>query len=135
MAWWRKITSGSWIAPLVASIGTGLLAVFLLFRRQLRDLFDHRAGVKRLKDGSANVSDATRLYERALLLLEKRGLQRPPWLTPVEFARVLPAGDTALLFEDLTATYNEIRFGGRLDAAPRLVRLMERLESLLKAVE
>ena len=80
--------------------------------------------------GDAHASDATVLYERMLHLLERRGFQKPPWLTPAEFARVLPSSETSLLVEDLTAAYNEVRFGGRRDAAPRMVWLLQRLEAL-----
>jgi len=32
--------------------------------------------------------------------------------------------------EDLTSAYNQFRFGGRCDVAPRMIRLLDRLESL-----
>ena len=35
-----------------------------------------------------------------------------------------------MLVEDLTAAYNQFRFGGRRDAAPRMVRLLRRIETL-----
>jgi len=86
--------------------------------------------VRRAQRGEAQASDATLLYERMLRVLERRGLQKPPWLTPAEFARVLPASELAMLVEDLTGAYNQFRFGGRRDAAPRLVRLLRRIETL-----
>jgi transglutaminase-like putative cysteine protease len=86
--------------------------------------------VRRAQRGEAQASDATLLYERMLRVLENRGLQKPPWLTPAEFARVLPASELAMLVEDLTGAYNEFRFGGRRDAAPRMVRLLKRIETL-----
>ena len=86
--------------------------------------------VRRAQRGEALASDATLLYERMLRVLERRGLQKPPWLTPSEFARVLPASELAMLVEDLTGAYNEFRFGGRRDAAPRMVRLLRRIETL-----
>jgi hypothetical protein len=86
--------------------------------------------LRRAQRGDAPASDATVLYQRMLHLLERRGFQKPPWLTPAEFARVLPASEIALLVEDLTAAYNEVRFGGRRDAAPRMVWLLQRLEAL-----
>jgi transglutaminase-like putative cysteine protease len=86
--------------------------------------------VRRAQRGEAQASDATLLYERMLRVLEHRGLQKPPWLTPAEFARVLPASELAMLVEDLTGAYNEFRFGGRRDAAPRMVRLLRRIETL-----
>jgi transglutaminase-like putative cysteine protease len=86
--------------------------------------------VRRAQRGEAQASDATLLYERMLRVLAHRGLQKPPWLTPAEFARVLPASELAMLVEDLTGAYNEFRFGGRRDAAPRMVRLLKRIETL-----
>lgn len=86
--------------------------------------------VRRAQRGEAQSSDATLLYERMLRVLERRGLQKPPWLTPAEFARVLPASELALLVEDLTGAYNQFRFGGRRDAAPRMVRLLRQIETL-----
>ena len=86
--------------------------------------------VRRAQRGEAQASDATLLYERMLRALERRGLQKPPWLTPAEFARVLPASELAMLVEDLTGAYNQFRFGGRRDAAPRMVRLLRRIETL-----
>ncbi|MGH9592490.1 MAG: DUF4129 domain-containing transglutaminase family protein, partial [Bryobacteraceae bacterium] len=88
--------------------------------------------LRRAQRGDAPASDATVLYERMLHLLARRGFQKPPWLTPAEFARVLPASETALLVEDLTAAYNEVRFGGRRNAAPRMVWLLQRLEASRK---
>jgi transglutaminase-like putative cysteine protease len=86
--------------------------------------------VRRAQRGEAQASDATLLYERMLRVLEHRGLQKPPWLTPAEFARVLPASELALLVEDLTGAYNEFRFGGRSAAAPRMVRILRQIETL-----
>jgi transglutaminase-like putative cysteine protease len=85
--------------------------------------------VRRAQRGDAQASDATLLYERMLRILEHQGMQKPPWLTPAEFARVLPSSELAMLVEDLTGAYNEFRFGGRRDAAPRMVRLLRRIET------
>ncbi len=107
------------LAALAILYGPGLL-------RKLRA--DLR--VRRAQRGEAQASDATLLYERMLRVLERRGLRKPPWLTPAEFARVLPASELAMLVEDLTGAYNQFRFGGRHDAAPRMVRLLRRIETL-----
>src|SRR5665213_3263347 len=107
------------LAALAILYGPGLL-------RKLRA--DLR--VRRAQRGEAQASDATLLYERMLHLLERRGLRKPPWLTPAEFARVLPSSELAMLVEDLTGAYNQFRFGGRRDAAPRMVRLLRRIETL-----
>jgi hypothetical protein len=62
-----------------------------------------------------------------LRLLRARGFEKPAWLTPNEFVRVLPE-PLKPLAQDLTAAYNDLRFGGRLDAASRMMRLLEQLE-------
>ncbi len=107
------------LAALAMLFGPGLL-------RKLRA--DLR--VRRAQRGEAQASDATLLYERMLRVLERRGLRKPPWVTPAEFARVLPPSELAMLVEDLTGAYNQFRFGGRNDAAPRMVRLLRRIETL-----
>jgi transglutaminase-like putative cysteine protease len=86
--------------------------------------------VRRLKRGEGEASDATLLYQRMLALLERRGIQKPPWLTPCEFARVLPPTELSPLVEDLTTAYVEFRFGGKRDAAPRMVQLLDQLEKM-----
>jgi transglutaminase-like putative cysteine protease len=89
-----------------------------------------RAGLLRASRGRGQASDGTLLYRRMLMELERRGIQKPPWLTPVEFARVLPASRLALLVNDLTAAYNQFRFGQRRDAAPRMILLLDEIEKL-----
>jgi transglutaminase-like putative cysteine protease len=86
--------------------------------------------VRRLKRGEGEASDATLLYQRMLAQLERRGIQKPPWLTPSEFARVLPATPLSPLVEDLTSAYVEFRFGGKRDVAPRMVQLLDQLEKM-----
>ncbi|HEY4359643.1 MAG TPA: DUF3488 and transglutaminase-like domain-containing protein [Bryobacteraceae bacterium] len=89
-----------------------------------------RQRVQRARRGEGDTSDATLLYQRMLAMLARRGFQKPPWLTPAEFARVLPASEVSLLVEELTSAYNAFRFGGERAAAPRMVQLLERLEAL-----
>lgn len=90
--------------------------------------WNRRRRLQRAQRGEAGASDATVLYERMLQLLEQRGFEKPAWLTPQEFAHVLPPSELALLVEDLTAAYNQVRFGGQRDAAPRMARLLQRIE-------
>jgi hypothetical protein len=92
--------------------------------RALRML--HR--VRRVREGRASAGDATLLYGRMLDLLHRRGFQKPAWFTPREFAASLPA-ETGMLVDQFTAAYNELRFGGKRDAAPRLTLLLEELET------
>jgi hypothetical protein len=75
-----------------------------------------------------SASDGTLLYLRALELLRRHGFQKPSWLTPVEFARTLPSSQNTELFAEFTGAYNELRFGGRRDAAATMVSMLSRLE-------
>ena len=122
------LKGAGYAAGLAIAGGMALLALFSA--PALGRWWASRLRVSRLARGEGRASDATLLYQRMLALLERRGIQRPPWLTPVEFARVLPSSEMAMVVEDLTAAYNEFRFGGRREVAPRMVRLLDRLESL-----
>ena len=129
-AWWdqNEAAAGRVVALLMAA---GAIAILLMFYGPaLARWWRSRRGVIRARRGEGEASDATLLYQRMLELLEKRGFQKPPWLTPSEFARVLPPSETAVLVDDLTTAYNEFRFGGKRDAAPRMLRLLDRLASL-----
>jgi transglutaminase-like putative cysteine protease len=128
--WWsdfREFTrrNGAWLGALAVA---GLLILSLApgAWRSLRA----RLRVKKLQSGRAEACDATVLYRRLLANLKRRGIEKPAWLTPSEFANVLQEPELSLLVEDLTAAYNELRFGGRPEAAIRLLQLLERLEAI-----
>ncbi|HUJ20258.1 MAG TPA: DUF3488 and transglutaminase-like domain-containing protein [Bryobacteraceae bacterium] len=84
--------------------------------------------VRRAREGRASAADATVLYLRMLEVLRRRGFQKPEWFTPREFAASLPA-ETGMLIDEFTAAYNDVRFGGKADAAARLTLLLEELET------
>ncbi len=120
-----SVAYAPWLA---GAVGIAILA--MLGGPGLGRWWSGRLRARRLARGEGQASDATLLYHRMLGLLERRGIQKPPWLTPTEFARVLPSSEVAILVDDLTGAYNEFRFGGRSDVAPRIVRLLDRLEKL-----
>ena len=62
------------------------------------------------------------------LLLRRKGYQKPVWFTPLEFARSLPSSPLARTVEEFTAAYNDVRYGDRREAAPRLSLLLDALE-------
>ena len=66
-----------------------------------------------------------RWYAQALLALERRGIQKPPSVTPgeylIEVAAALPA--LADEFTALTRAYEEVRYGNRTFDAASLARL------------
>ena len=88
-----------------------------------------RQRMLKVQRGEGQASDATLLYQRMLKALHRRGIEKPAWLTPCEFARVLQEPELALLVEDFTSAYNELRFGRNSEAAGRIFVLLERLET------
>jgi protein-glutamine gamma-glutamyltransferase len=87
-----------------------------------------RQRVRQARMGRASVADATLLYHRFLDLLRTRGYVKPPWFTPTEFVRSLRNPDTAALAGQFVEAYQELRFGGKTEAAPRLFSLLEELK-------
>ncbi len=111
----------------------GLIVLLLagrLFGRDGWRWWQTRQRVLKVQRGQAQASDATLLYQRMLTVLTKRGIEKPLWLTPFEFVRVLQEPELARLVEDLTRAYNELRYGGRAEAAGRMVQLLEQLEAV-----
>ena len=123
---WFERNPATWLSALAVA-GAGVMAA--VYGPSWWLWWTRRKRLQRAQRGEAQGSDATLLYERMLLLLAKRGFQKPVWLTPQEFASVLPPSELALLVEDLTAAYNQVRFGGQRDAAPRMARLLQRIEN------
>jgi transglutaminase-like putative cysteine protease len=131
---WFESGASAGRAWAVEAAAAAVLGIGLLFWGPgLRRWAGSHLRLRRARRGEAHPTDATLLYERMLALLARRGFHKSPWSTPAEFARVLPPTELAILVEDLTAVYNQVRFGGRSDAAPRMVRLLSRIESLLAA--
>lgn len=115
-------------APIAGLLIGGVL-VFLYGPRAWRAASrSYRLGRIRNTLGGVAANDATLLYERMLELLHKRGIEKPSWLTPVEFARMIPEAATAGLVADFTDAYLELRYGGNREAVPRMFTLIARLE-------
>ena len=115
-------------AALIALGSIGIL--LLVFGPIFCDWWRGRQRVRRLERGEGVASDATILYQRMLAMLARRGIQKPPWLTPAEFARVLPVNEASGIVYDLTSLYNEFRFGARGEVAPQMMQLLDRLEKI-----
>jgi len=105
-------------------------AAWMLAGPFIKRWWRRRAHARRLARGQTRPSDATLLYERFLRLVEKRGVRKPPWLTPVEFVHVLTSPDLAALAAEATDAYNDLRFGGHADAAARLTLALAKIEKL-----
>jgi transglutaminase-like putative cysteine protease len=119
--WVRRF--GPWI---LAALGLGVLLWFAI-PPAIRALW-MRCRVRRVRRGQANLGDAALLYRRMLQILKRRGYQKPPWFTPVEFAASLPRTQMGIVVGEFTAAYNAWRFGGQREEAPRLSLLLDQLE-------
>lgn len=132
--WW---SGRNWVGPReflhrYGFVLLGVLALALLGKFLGRDgwqWWTARQRMLKVQRGEGRASDATLLYQRMLRALRRRGIEKPAWLTPCEFARVLQEPELSLLVEDFTSAYNELRFGGNADAARRIFVLLERLET------
>ncbi len=127
--WWDDVRSFALRYALPLSSVALLGPLVLFFGRDGWKWWKNRQRVLKVQRGEAQASDATLLYQRMLQVLRRRGVVKPPWLTPFEFARVLQEPELALLVSDLTVAYNEVRFGGKPEAAGRMVYLLEQLEA------
>jgi hypothetical protein len=82
-----------------------------------------------MQQGDVRAGDATLLYRRLLQLLHRRGIEKPAWLTPFEFAGLLREPELAPLVADATRAYNELRFGHQPAAAQRMIAVLDQLEA------
>ena len=114
---------------LLPALGLALAWVLTPWLRARRQQRLHRA---RLAAGAASPSDAAVLYRQLLTLLATQNLHKPAWLTPLEFARVLPPSPAATLVAGFTHTYNRFRFGADPAAARQLLELYDAIEAALK---
>jgi transglutaminase-like putative cysteine protease len=107
-----------------------VLLLAILYGPAAMKWWKRRRHTRKLVRGVSEPSDATILYQQMLELLAKRGVQKPAWYTPLEFARVVKTPQMAPLVEEATAAYNELRYGGKRDAAPRMLRVLEQIRQL-----
>jgi hypothetical protein len=88
-----------------------------------------RRHVLRLSRGQIGASDASILYARMLDILRRRGYEKPAWLTPAEFAQILPPSSMAATVANITQLYHELRYAHRSDAGIRMIELLKELET------
>ncbi len=113
--------------PVLAGM-TAVVFLVVFAWSPVRELFGRRRYSQRLARGEATPHDATVLYRRLLAVLRKRGFDKPAWLTPAEFAGVLPRSADSLAVEDLTEAYQRLRYGGDRSVVARMVDLLARIE-------
>lgn len=108
-----------------------LVTVLIVFGPALWRYAKTAFRVQRVRRGQVSASDATLLYQRMLDLLHQRGIEKPAWITPSEFAGTMKDPQAAALVGRFTVTYNALRFGHQHTAAPRLVELLDEIEKAL----
>jgi transglutaminase-like putative cysteine protease len=86
--------------------GLGALLFLLILARRVRR-FGWRRGLKIWQSGAQIESSRVDFYERLVALLEKQGIRRQAFQTPLEFAFAVGNSDA----EAITKAYNRVRFG------------------------
>jgi transglutaminase-like putative cysteine protease len=110
------------LSLLVLGAGVMLVALGLRIRRQ-----GWRQGLKVWGFRTAAESSRVDFYERLIALLEKRGLKRAPYQTPLEFAAALGMNEASAV----TQAYNRVRYGEeKLSASER-----RQIDDLLSRIE
>ena len=103
----------------------GLMAAVMLTRRVRR--FGWRRGLRVWQDGDQSEATRVEFYERLLKALEKQGIKRELYETPLEFASAAGVNEA----RDITNAYNRVRFGEeKLSDAERA-----HIEGLLARIE
>jgi transglutaminase-like putative cysteine protease len=77
----------------------------------------------------SNPQLASRLYGELLYLLARRGFQRQPTQTPLEFAAAISQPRVAPALQEFTLHYTQARFGGAPCNTMRLRALLEQIRS------
>lgn len=123
----RAVAWGKRYGSLIAAMAVMVILGILYGRPALRSIREFLR-VRQVERGDARATDATLLYRQMLRLLKKRGFEKPAWVTPAEFVRVLPPSPRAALAGEFTRAYNDLRYGGRSETAPRLLALLREME-------
>ena len=111
---------------LFSVVGLSVLIMFVLLARRVRHL-GWRRGLKVWRAGAEPEGSRVEFYERLVVLLEKQGIKREPYQTPLEFASLIGANEASAI----TNAYNRVRYGAEsLSAAER-----KQIELLLSQLE
>jgi transglutaminase-like putative cysteine protease len=100
------------------------LAVLVLLAPRIYSALLQLQSKMRVRAGRASARDVTVAYERFLMLMSKRGLERAPATTPSQFARDIPDP----VARKFTVVFEEARYGGATERLPELYRLLAQLE-------
>jgi hypothetical protein len=123
----RAVEAVKPLAGYLAFVFLAVVAGFVLGPRAWK-LLIRRRNAARISRGQIVASDAAILYAQMLDLLHRRGLEKPAWLTPGEFARIVPPSPMADLVDAITAAYHDLRYGNKPEAGTRMMQLLQKLE-------
>lgn len=113
---------------LLSVVGLSALIMIGLVARRVRHL-GWRRGLKVWRAGGEPEGSRVDFYERLVVLLEKRGIKREPYQTPLEFASLIGIEASAI-----TNAYNRVRYGEEKLSPEERRRLEEALTKLEKGV-
>ncbi len=129
-AWQARAADASRTLPI--AVGALLVLALLLRHRSMARLLALRWGFRFSSDAELAPRLATLHYQHMLRLLARRGLHKPPALTPREFAASLPATELAAPVAQLTHLYQMARFGARGADARQIAQLLGKIRELLR---
>lgn len=114
------------VSPGIVFFVLGLLFVIfsVMGRRVLR--LGWRRGLTIRRGTKASEKTAIEFYQRLTELLAKKGMTRPEYQTPMEFASDLGLSEAMTL----TRVYNQVRFGGKRLSAAELREVNQALQLL-----
>jgi transglutaminase-like putative cysteine protease len=122
-----RVALPSMLRPVLFSIaGLSALIMIGLLVRRVRHL-GWRRGLKVWHTGAEQEGSRVEFYERLVGLLEKQGIKREPYQTPMEFASLVGMHEARAI----TSAYNRVRYGEeKLSLLER-----EQIEGLLSRLE
>ena len=91
---------------LLTVVGLSALVMIVFVARRVRH-FGWRRGLKVWRTGAEAESSRVDFYERLIVLLEKQGIKRESYQTPLEFASSVGLNEARAI----TNAYNRVRFG------------------------
>jgi hypothetical protein len=110
---------------LFSIVGLSVLLIFVLLARRVRQL-GWRRGLKVWRAGAEPGGSRVEFYERLAVLLEKQGIKREPYQTPLEFASLIGMNEASAI----TNAYNRVRYGEEQLSASERKRIEELLSEL-----
>jgi len=128
---WLVDLAREWGIWLLVALSAAILLFF--FGPELWKNWRGSARIRRIARAGGSSSDASLLYQQMLDRLARRGLNKPAWATPAEFAAQLEGRlppEQGLLAARFTELYNAVRFGGDAAAAARMAGLLREFDRM-----